>query len=203
MGIFAAIVPLFRSLETLAVSQADFGLPSLHPKIPFPGQGLDGQSRRQPGNIGSLGRPKGALFRACSVFIPDFEPEANRPGICPVGCLLERHPKGWRAACMRRGERQEPNGWLYRNDRPYIRTESRPCHPSFQWSDRRRCGHSNQPVPYLLPVRPQSGPASRPKQRLHSIGHRSPTNDRRTIQSTKSRRPRLLAKRSSRPWHRH
>ena len=40
VGIFAGIVPLFRSLVTLAVSQADFGLPSLHPKIPFPAAGV-------------------------------------------------------------------------------------------------------------------------------------------------------------------
>ena len=39
VGIFAGIVPLFPSLETLAVSQPDFGLPSLHPKIPFPAAG--------------------------------------------------------------------------------------------------------------------------------------------------------------------
>jgi len=39
-GIFAGIVPLFRSLVTLAVSQADFSLPSLHPKIPFPAVGF-------------------------------------------------------------------------------------------------------------------------------------------------------------------
>ncbi len=40
VGIFAGIVPLFRSLVTLAVSQADFSLPSLHPKIPFPTAGF-------------------------------------------------------------------------------------------------------------------------------------------------------------------
>ena len=45
VGIFAGIVLLFRSLVTLAVSQADFSLPSLHPKIPFPAGGLDGQYR--------------------------------------------------------------------------------------------------------------------------------------------------------------
>jgi hypothetical protein len=45
VGIFAGIVPLFRSLVTLAVSQADFSLPSLHPKIPFPRGGFDGQYR--------------------------------------------------------------------------------------------------------------------------------------------------------------
>jgi hypothetical protein len=40
VGIFAGIIPLFRSLVTLAVSQADFCLPSLHPKIPFPAAGF-------------------------------------------------------------------------------------------------------------------------------------------------------------------
>ena len=40
VGIFAGIVPLFRSPVTLAVSQADFSLPSLHPKIPFPAAGF-------------------------------------------------------------------------------------------------------------------------------------------------------------------
>ena len=40
VGIFAGIVPLCRSLVTLAVSQADFSLPSLHPKIPFPAAGF-------------------------------------------------------------------------------------------------------------------------------------------------------------------
>jgi hypothetical protein len=35
-GIFAGISLLFRSPVTLAVSQADFDLPSPHPKIPFP-----------------------------------------------------------------------------------------------------------------------------------------------------------------------
>jgi hypothetical protein len=40
VGIFAGIIPRFRSLVTLAVSQADFSLPSLHPKIPFPAAGF-------------------------------------------------------------------------------------------------------------------------------------------------------------------
>ena len=57
VGIFAGIVPLFRSLVTLAVSQADFNLPSLHPKIPFPAAGFPtANSVRQPRNIGGLGR---------------------------------------------------------------------------------------------------------------------------------------------------
>jgi len=40
VGIFVGIIPRFRSLVTLAVSQADFSLPSLHPKIPFPAAGF-------------------------------------------------------------------------------------------------------------------------------------------------------------------
>jgi len=56
VGIFAGIIPLFRSLVTLAVSQAAFSLPSLHPKIPFPAAGFPRPSAA--GNIGSLGRPK-------------------------------------------------------------------------------------------------------------------------------------------------
>jgi hypothetical protein len=40
VGIFAGIIPLVRSLVTLAVSQADFSLPFLHPKIPFPAAGF-------------------------------------------------------------------------------------------------------------------------------------------------------------------
>jgi hypothetical protein len=39
-GIFASIVALVRSPVTPAVSQADFSLPSLHPKIPFPAAGF-------------------------------------------------------------------------------------------------------------------------------------------------------------------
>src|SRR5258708_7271275 len=50
VGIFAGIIPLFRSLVTLAVSQADSGLPSLHPKIPFPAAGF-----RRPIPFGSSG----------------------------------------------------------------------------------------------------------------------------------------------------
>ena len=51
-GIFAGIVLVFRSPVTLAVSQVDFSLPSLHPKIPFPARavrrglcGLEGREK--------------------------------------------------------------------------------------------------------------------------------------------------------------
>ena len=52
-GIFADIVPLFRSPVTLPVSQAEFSLPSPHPKIPFPAVGL--RPARPSGNSGILG----------------------------------------------------------------------------------------------------------------------------------------------------
>jgi hypothetical protein len=41
-GISAGIVPAFRSPVTAAVSWPIFGLPSLHPKIPFPAGEFDG-----------------------------------------------------------------------------------------------------------------------------------------------------------------
>ena len=46
-GIFAGIVQLFRSLVTLPVSQAEFSLPSPHPKIPFPAVGLRPRETRE------------------------------------------------------------------------------------------------------------------------------------------------------------
>ena len=52
VGIFAGIVPLFRSPVTLAVSQTDFSLPSLHPKIPLRGAGF--RSPTMFGNPGIL-----------------------------------------------------------------------------------------------------------------------------------------------------
>ena len=59
MGIFAGIIPLFRSLVTLAVSQADFSLPSLHPKIPFPAAGFRRPiTVRRPGRLGVWGGQK-------------------------------------------------------------------------------------------------------------------------------------------------
>jgi hypothetical protein len=55
VGIFADIVsalPLFRSPVTLAVSQADFSPPSLHPKIRFPrGRVSTANTVRQLGNL--------------------------------------------------------------------------------------------------------------------------------------------------------
>jgi hypothetical protein len=53
VGIFAGIVLLFQSPVTLAVSQADFSLPSPHPKIPFPAVGLTAD--KAVGNSGILG----------------------------------------------------------------------------------------------------------------------------------------------------
>ena len=56
VGIFAGIVPLFRSPVTFAVFHTDFSLPSLHPKIPFPAAGFSTARSRSPaGNFGGLG----------------------------------------------------------------------------------------------------------------------------------------------------
>jgi hypothetical protein len=58
-GVSAGIFLLFRSPVTLAVSQADFSLPSLHPKIPFPAVGFAAaKAVRELGNLGSLWHPK-------------------------------------------------------------------------------------------------------------------------------------------------
>ena len=56
-GISAGIVPSFRSPVTGAVSRADFGLPSLHPKIPFPAGGFAGLDRAELGTLGGQIRP--------------------------------------------------------------------------------------------------------------------------------------------------
>jgi len=54
-GMFAGIVPHFRSPVTFAVSEAGLSLPSLHPKIPFPAVGLRrAQAARELGNLGSF-----------------------------------------------------------------------------------------------------------------------------------------------------
>ncbi len=58
VGIFAGIIPLFRSLATLAVSHAGFSLPSLHPKIPFPAPGFPRSTPFGSREYGSLGGPK-------------------------------------------------------------------------------------------------------------------------------------------------
>jgi hypothetical protein len=84
VGIFAGIVPLFRSLVTLAVSQADFGLPSLHPKIPFPAAGF-----RRPipfGGPGILGVSGGKKRR--------FEPGRNYCGFNPSASNCRLHSAG-------------------------------------------------------------------------------------------------------------
>jgi hypothetical protein len=65
VGIFAVIVPLFRSPVTLAVSQADFSLPSLHPKIPFPAAGFQWPIPfGGPGTLGVLGGKNAVSSRA-------------------------------------------------------------------------------------------------------------------------------------------
>jgi hypothetical protein len=56
VGISADSILPFRSLVTVPVSRADFGVPSLHLKIPFPAVGLRRAYAVWPTrNIGSLG----------------------------------------------------------------------------------------------------------------------------------------------------
>ena len=64
MGIFAGIVLLFQSPMALAVFQADFRLPSLHPEIPFPAAGLRRRPWGRPGIFGTLWGQNGP-------FVPD------------------------------------------------------------------------------------------------------------------------------------
>jgi hypothetical protein len=55
VGNFAGIVLFFQSPVTPAVSQADFSLPSLHPKIPFPAEGCGGSRPfENPGILGAF-----------------------------------------------------------------------------------------------------------------------------------------------------
>jgi hypothetical protein len=57
VGILANSILLFRSLASVVISQANFGVPSLHPKIPFPAR--DGAAGPVPfggpGKIAVLG----------------------------------------------------------------------------------------------------------------------------------------------------
>jgi hypothetical protein len=64
VGIFAGVILLFQSPVTPAVFQADFSLPSLHPKIPFPAAGL--QRPIPLGNPGILG----AFWAKTDPFVP-------------------------------------------------------------------------------------------------------------------------------------
>jgi hypothetical protein len=84
VGIFAGIVPLFRSPVTLAVSQADFRLPSLYPKIPFPAAGF-----RRPipfGGPETLGVLRGKKRH--------FEPGRNYCGFNPSASNCRLHSAG-------------------------------------------------------------------------------------------------------------
>ncbi len=86
MGIFVGIVPLFPSLETLAVSQPDFSLPSLHPKIPFPAARVfDGQIPVGCREFLGFGEAKSDV-RTRSVTIAD-----SIQGLRTVGSILPEH----------------------------------------------------------------------------------------------------------------
>ena len=104
VGISAGIVPLRQSLATLAVSKADFGLPSLHPKILFPAAGL-----RRPKSLGGPGRSGilGASRNYCG-----FNPSASNCWLHSAGASRNRStpmPRGSRpstAALTRSGARK-------------------------------------------------------------------------------------------------
>ena len=104
MGIFAGIVPLFRSLVTLAVSQADFSLPSLHPKIPFPAAGFStANTGRQLGNSGSGGQKRhfGPVRNYCG-----FNPRASNCWLHSAGASRSRSNSdaAWQATFDRRAD---------------------------------------------------------------------------------------------------
>ena len=88
VGIFASIVLLFWSPLTLAVSQADFSLPSPHPKIPFPAVGFtSAKAARELGNLGPNGPfvPRSVLIagsirglRTAGSILPEHHEVARR-----------------------------------------------------------------------------------------------------------------------------
>ncbi len=75
----------FRLWRHFAVSQPDFSLASLHPKIPFPASGFStARSRSAAGNFW-VWRPK-ATFRTRSIIIAD-----SIQGLRTVGSILPEH----------------------------------------------------------------------------------------------------------------
>ena len=90
VGIFAGIIPLVRSPVTLAVSQADFSLPSLHPKIPFPAAGFStARSRRLPGILGGWAGAKGDVSNPVSNYW-GFNPRASNCRLHSAGASRNR-----------------------------------------------------------------------------------------------------------------
>ena len=110
VGIFAGIIPLVRSLVTLAVSQADFSLPSLHPKIPFPASGFStARSRSAAGNFWGM-EAKGDVSNPVHNYC-GFNPRASNCWLHSAGASRSRStpiPRGKRpstAARTRSGAR--------------------------------------------------------------------------------------------------
>ena len=75
----------FRLWRHFAVSQPDFSLASLHPKIPFPASGFRRPDPRRPLGIFGVPRPK-TTFRARSIIIAD-----SIQGLRTVGSILPEH----------------------------------------------------------------------------------------------------------------
>ena len=75
----------FRLWRHFAVSQPDFSLASLHPKIPFPASGFRRPDSSRPLGIFGVWRPK-ATFRTRSIIIAD-----SIQGLRTVGSILPEH----------------------------------------------------------------------------------------------------------------
>jgi hypothetical protein len=110
VGIFAGIVLLIQSPVTFAVSQADFSLPSLHPKIPFPAVGLrPAKAVRELGNLGSFSGQNGPSSPVRTY--RGFNPRASNCWLHSAGASRRRStpiPRGKRpstAARTRSGAR--------------------------------------------------------------------------------------------------
>jgi hypothetical protein len=85
-GFSLVFVLLFQSPVTLAVSRADFSLPSPHPKIPFPAVGFTGaKALRELGNVLGVLGPKWT-FGARLVIIASLV-----RGLRTVGSILPEH----------------------------------------------------------------------------------------------------------------
>ena len=112
VGIFAGIVPLFRSPVTLAVSQGRFLASRLCiQKFRSPRQGVDGQCRSATGNFLSLGGQKRVVSRPARSY-RGFNPRASNCRLHSAGASRNRStpmPRGSRpstAARTRSGARK-------------------------------------------------------------------------------------------------
>jgi hypothetical protein len=111
VGIFAGIVPLFRSPVTLAVSQADFWPPVSASKNSVPrGKVLTANAGRLPGVLGVLGGQKRVVWSPAGRY-RGFNPRASNCRLHSAGASRNRStpmPRGKRpstAARTRSGAR--------------------------------------------------------------------------------------------------